>query len=125
VLWHDVYLQSPIMGFSLQSHRYVFQWQKPVHCIQEVINCVCKIYILGGGSPNHYPLCALGLDACLHRGIHMDMKLTLTRLLPWNEDAIYFFISYVSRVLSKITTASRNGTVTQGTDFLITVCPKF
>jgi hypothetical protein len=55
----------------------------------------------------------------------MDMKLTLTRLLPWNEDAIYFFISYVSRVLSKITTASRNGTVTQGTDFLITVCPKF
>jgi hypothetical protein len=31
---------------------------------------VCTIYILGGGSPNHYPLCALGLDACLHRDSH-------------------------------------------------------
>ncbi len=91
MLWHDVYLQSSIMGFSLQSHSYVFQWQKPVHCIPEVINCVHTTYILGGGSPNHYPLCALGLDACLHRVIDMDMKLTLTRLLPWNGDAIYFF----------------------------------
>jgi hypothetical protein len=56
-----------VVKFSLQSSTYVLQWLWWMFCIQVVTSHVFKGYVQGAGGLNHYPLCALGLEAFLYR----------------------------------------------------------
>ncbi len=87
--------QSPsmcvvVVKFSLQSSTYVLQWLWWMFCIQVVTGYVFKGYVQGAGGLNHYPLCALGLEAFLYRD-----------KLNWNETCCHKFVAAWIRIVVK------------------------
>jgi hypothetical protein len=50
--------QLPVVEFSLESQRCVFQWFQQMFCIHIFTICVLKGYVYDAGGLKHCPLCS-------------------------------------------------------------------